>query len=88
MVLCAIAFLFQAQRWRLQPGSVNYGVELVNMFAPFMYRLLITCSGQVAGVAIASAIFQSLLDHELSKRITGHGATDVSMLRYVWDFSR
>ncbi|KAF8589744.1 MFS general substrate transporter [Ramaria rubella] len=32
--------------------------------------------GQVIGVAVASAIFQSLLDTELSKRITGPGSTD------------
>jgi len=34
--------------------------------------------GQVVGVAVPSAIFQSLLDRELSKRITGPGSEDVS----------
>lgn len=34
--------------------------------------------GSVSGVAVGSAIFQSLLDRELSKRITGPDASDVS----------
>jgi hypothetical protein len=34
--------------------------------------------GQVSGVAIASAVFQSILDRELTLRITGPGSEDVS----------
>lgn len=61
-------------------------MESVNIFAPCTHTLLIVCSGQVTGVAVASAIFQSLLDRELRKRITGDGAGDVSVvLSYVWN---
>ena len=34
--------------------------------------------GQVSGVAVASAIFQSVLDGQLRQRITGPGSDDVS----------
>jgi hypothetical protein len=36
--------------------------------------------GQVGGVAVASAIFQSVLDGQLRQRITGPGADDVGLL--------
>jgi len=48
-------------------------------------------SGQVAGVAVASAIYQSKLDRELHSRITGPGAEEVFILILAqtsnWSFS-
>ena len=35
--------------------------------------------GQVGGVGIASSIFQTLLDRELRKRITGEGSDELIM---------
>ena len=45
----------------------------------FLIHLLIFVKGQVLGVAISSAIFQSILDRELNARIKGPGATEVSL---------
>lgn len=35
--------------------------------------------GQVSGVAVSSAVFQTLLDRELHIRITGEGADEVRL---------
>lgn len=39
-----------------------------------------TPAGQVGGVAVSSAIFQSRLDSQLRRRITGPNADEVSRL--------
>lgn len=51
--------------------------------AEFFFRL-----GQVGGVAISSAVFQSKLDGELRRRITGPGAAEVRDVPRFYCFSR
>lgn len=48
------------------------------------------CIGQIAGVAVSSAIFQQLVGQELAARITGPEAQDVRViiLLYISFFTR
>lgn len=55
-------------------GESNYLVQVQ------VSHWLFDFSGQVAGVAVASAIYQSKLDKELHSRITGPGAEEVFIL--------
>lgn len=60
-----------------------YSAHLITTAAQMAIALgfaqLWRCVGQVAGVAIPSAIFQQLIGRELAARITGPGAEEVCM---------
>lgn len=48
------------------------------MFAPELKAHHLSIIGQVGGVAVSAAIFQSILNTELHKRVHGDDAEDVS----------